>query len=310
MRCEVGMSDAAPTPSLNAVAALRRHPAFAAAIRAAAQSSVELFRGDRILNALLNDRARAVLPHVALYLHYSGQRGTEPGLTVGAMKDMCVRLGLSSRGRCEAMLALMRAAGLLVAAADRDRRRRPLVPAEKLLAMHRVRWSAHFDAMSPVIPEARAHRAAVDDPVFVSAFAVELGRRFVAGLRVLDNAPELEFLAERSAGMMVLFSLALAGPADEPFPPIEPVPLSINALATRFSVSRKHVLTLLQDAEARELLSRGGAANDEITILPRGREALEGLLATMFLYLAECAEVAMPRSATAGRPVATTAPVA
>ncbi|MCP3465429.1 MULTISPECIES: hypothetical protein [unclassified Bradyrhizobium] len=303
------MSDAALTPSPDAVAALRGHPAFAAAIRACAQSSVSLYRGDRILNALLNDRARAVLPHVALYLHYSRRRATEPGLTVGAMKDLCVRLGLCSRGRCEAMLALMRAAGLLSAAPDRDRRRRPLVPTEKLLTLHRVRWSAHFDAIGMVIPQARAYRAAVDDPAFVGAFAIELGRRFVAGLRVLDNAPELELFAERSAGMMVLFSLALAGPADESFPPVKPVPLSMKALATRFSVSRKHVFTLLRDAEAQGLLRRGGAANDEITILPRGRVAMEGLLATMFLYLAECAEVALPGSAAAGRPVATAAPV-
>jgi hypothetical protein len=67
------------------------------------------------------------------------------------------------------------------------------------------------------------------------------------------------------------------------------------------------VLTLLRDAEAQGLLRRGGAANDEITILPRGREAMEGLLATMFLYLAECADVATQGSAAAGRPVATTA---
>jgi hypothetical protein len=68
------------------------------------------------------------------------------------------------------------------------------------------------------------------------------------------------------------------------------VPLSINALATSFVVSRKHVLTMIRDAEEAGLLRRGGAGNSEVAILPRAREGLEVFFATMFLYLAGCAE--------------------
>ncbi|WP_409999168.1 hypothetical protein [Bradyrhizobium sp. SZCCHNR1093] len=277
------------TPSVDAVVRLRREPGFAAAMRASTEAAVRLYRGDRILNALLSDRARALFPHVALYLHFAEQRDGELGLTVGAMKEMCVRLGLCSRGRCEAMLALMRAAGLVASASNLDRRRRPLVPTDKLIALHRERWGVQFDAMSAVLPAAVAYRAALNDPAFVKTFVLELGRRFIAGVRVLDGAPELEPFAERTAGMVILFSLAQGGEPDQPFPPDGPVPLSINGLATRFSVSRKHVLTLLRDAEKKGLLVRG---TDAITILPRGREAIERMLATMFLYMAECAEVA------------------
>ena len=71
-----------------------------------------------------------------------------------------------------------------------------------------------------------------------------------------------------------------------------PSNLSINALATSFSVSRKHVLTLLRDAEAQHLLVRGGSANNEVTILPRGRDALEMFFAALFVYFAEGAEQA------------------
>ena len=110
-------------------------------------------------------------------------------------------------------------------------------------------------------------------------------------------------MAERNAAIMMLFSLALAGPEHGPFPPHAPVPLSINALATRFSVSRKHVLTLLRDGETQGLLTRGGAVNNEVTLLPRGRDALEVLFATMFLYLAQCAEEALMMTGTgAGSP--------
>jgi hypothetical protein len=40
------------------------------------------------------------------------------------------------------------------------------------------------------------------------------------------------------------------------------------------------------------LLGRGGAANNEVTILPRGRDALEMFFAALFVYVAEGAEQA------------------
>jgi hypothetical protein len=287
------MTERALLPSHDAIVRLRSHPGFAVAMRAATQSAVTLYRNDRLLNALMHDRARALFSHVALYLHYLEDDEGGPGLTVGAMKDLCTQIGLCSRGRCEAMLAVMRAAGMFAAVPNLDRRRRPLVPTERLLALHRERWGAHFRAMSAAIPEAAAYQASLDDPRFIKGFVLELGRRFIAGLRILGAAPELEDIAERNAGMIIFYSLALAGDPDDAFPPRSPVPLSINGLATKFSVSRKHVLTLLRDAEAQGLLARGGPANNEITLLPRGRAALEMMVASLFLYMAECAEVAL-----------------
>ena len=296
------MTDTAPTLSPEAVATLRGDPRFPAAMRHAANSAVELYRGDRFLNALMSDRARLVFTHAALYLHYGGSQSAERGLTVGAMKDLCVELGLCSRGRCEAMLALMRAAGLFVAVPSPDRRRRPLEPTEKLFALHRERWETQFDAMRDVVPAAASYRAALGDPGFVRAFIVALGWRFVAGLRILGQSPGIELLAERNAGMIILFALALAGPEQGPFPPHSPVPLSINALATKFSVSRKHVLTLLRDAETNDLLVRGGAAGNEVTLLPRCRDAFEMFFVTLFLYLAQAAEEALATGSRTAAP--------
>lgn len=287
-------------PLSAAIEALRSHPRFSAAMRQAAGSAVALYQGDRILNALMSDRARALFSHVALYLHYHRTDTDEPGLTVGAMKDLCTQLKLCSRGRCEAMLALMRAAGYLTAVPNLDRRRRPLAPTEKLFALHRDRWGAHFEALQQVLPEAASYRAAVQDPEFIRSFVTTLGERFIAGLRILGHSPALGMFAERNAGMIVLYSLALGGPEDGPFPAEVPVDLSINALAIRCSVSRKHVLTILRDAQAEGLLVRGGPSNNEVTLLPRGREALEMFFATLFLYLAQCAQEALRASATAG----------
>jgi hypothetical protein len=107
--------------------------------------------------------------------------------------------------------------------------------------------------MREVLPAVASYRTALDDPSFVRSFVLALGSRFVAGLRILGQFPGIALFAERNPARVILFSLALAGPDHGPFPPPTPVPLSINALATKFSVSRKHVLTLLRDAETQDL---------------------------------------------------------
>lgn len=257
-------------------------------MREAARCLIPMYRSDRLLNALMGDRARSVFAHLALLLHYRDAESGAPGLTVGAMKDMCVELELCSRGRCEAMLALMRVGGFLVGGQSHDRRRRPLEPTEKLFALHRERWGSHYEAMRHVLPRAAHWRAALmDEPDFLRQLILALGEKYVAGLRLLDSDPSLGPFAERNAGMLILFSLALAGTDEGSFPAREPVMLSINGLATTFSVSRKHVLILLRDAEAEQLLVRGGPANNEVTILPRGRDGLEIFFARLFLYFAE-----------------------
>jgi DNA-binding MarR family transcriptional regulator len=286
-----------------AIAALRAHPRFAEAARTAAAGLVAHYEGNRLLNHLMNDRGRVLFTHHAVYLHFSRTAGDPgSGLTVSRMKDLCVETQLCSRGRVEVMLGLLRAAGYLAPASDAaDRRRRVLVPTDKLLALHKQRFDMHFAAMDSVLPEASAARAALDDPEFMPAFARILGRHFRAGLRLLSHAPELLLFAERNAGMVILFSLLLAGEGDDVFPPTRPVQVSISALAAKFSVSRKHVLTLLRDAESERFLQRAGDRHDRVVLLPRVREGLQMFFASMFLYLARSADEAL---AEIGRPSA------
>ncbi len=295
-------------------------------MRAAAAGMVAHYSGNRLLNQLMNDRGRALFTHHAVYLHFSRTPGDAgSGLTVSRMKDLCVETQLCSRGRVEVMLGLFRAAGYLAPASEPvDRRRRLLVPTDKLLALHKQRFDMHFAAMESVLLEASAARAdepgsgrvsgartleevprwplaslasaaraALDDSEFMPAFARILGRHFRAGLRLLTHAPELFLFAERNAGMVILFSLLLAGEADDTFPPMWPVPVSISALGAKFGVSRKHVLTLLRDAESEGFLQRTGDRLDRVVLLPRVREGLQTFFATMFLYLARSADEAL-----------------
>jgi hypothetical protein len=74
------MTDSDPRPTSAAIATLCAHPRFHAAMRADAASMVALYRGNRILNALMSDRARALFTHLALYLHYSRSLDGVPGV--------------------------------------------------------------------------------------------------------------------------------------------------------------------------------------------------------------------------------------
>src|SRR5215203_2478675 len=161
------MTDAPLRPSPAAIAALRAHPGFQAAVREDVRSTLALYRSNRLINSVMNDRARALFTQVALHLHFAPRPDGKSRLTISAMKDCCAENGLCSRGRCEAMLLLMRASGFLTAGPHDDRRRRPLAPTAKLLSLQRERWAGHFVAMRHVFPEADDYLGLLDNPAFV-----------------------------------------------------------------------------------------------------------------------------------------------
>jgi len=97
----------------------------------------------------------------------------------------------------------------------------------------------------------------------------------------------MELFLDRNAGLMVLFTILLAGTGDDTVPPRRPVPLSISAIANRFGVSRPHVRTLLRDAEDAGLIRREDAGH--LVVLPRLAEGAEIFFATALLFVATCA---------------------
>lgn len=277
-----------------ALQAVRAHPAFPQAARQVATGFVELYQGNRLLNTIVNDRGRMLVGYLAIYLHLFGPPGERsPGLTVSRMKKVCSELGVCSGGRAETMLILMRMFGHLeTAPAAADRRTRYLVPSRRLLESVQVRWLMQFQAMAPVLPEIAPAIAAVRRPDFTAALIKRLGQRFFAGLRIIEHAPGFELFADRNAGVMIAYSLLLAGERGDAFPPQQPVKLSISAAARRFGVSRVHVRKLLRDAEEQGYLSRPGSAEGEVLLSPRMIDATLDFIASAFLYLGHCAVTA------------------
>jgi hypothetical protein len=282
------------TPEM--IAALRAHRDFAQAMRASAAGLVAMYEGSHLLNWLMDDRARVVFGYFALYLHVTRDpEDSASGLTPTQMKALCRDFDLCSPGRAVVILSLMRFAGYL--APDpraADRRQRRLVATDKLMTLLRDRWRLHFAAMAPLLPDGEAMLASLDDPAFTRFLVIAMCTRFKAGFRFIAHAPGLSLFSERNAGMMILANLMTAGEEGDAMPPTGPVPVSISALARRFSVSRPHVLKLLRDAAEEGYIERFG---DSVVILPRLVEAAQTFFAVMFLLYADCAREAMRESA-------------
>jgi DNA-binding MarR family transcriptional regulator len=291
---------------LEAIAALRAHPRFGEAMRAAALGLADLYEGSRLLNLIANDRGRFLIGYLALYLHFAGDPSKpQQGLTSTRLQALCAEQDVCSPGRVAAVLALMRAAGYLESRRDvTDRRIRRLVPTQRLIEAARRRWKVQFSAMAPLLPDTQAALEALHREEFVAAFLRSFGLRFGEGLRVLAHAPELAPFTERNAGLMILSSLlCAAAPGDGRA--TRPVPISVSALSRRFGVSRIHVLDLLRDAERDGLIERRSGAGERILVLARFVDAMERLFATVFLVLADCAREAFaamePRAGRAQR---------
>ena len=112
--------------------------------------------------------------------------------------------------------------------------------------------------------------------------------KFIAGLRVLDYAPELEMFAERNGGMVILFNLPLAGPADSPFPQPRRCRYPSMRGRRRFRYRASMCRRCCAMPRRCTCLAVWRTTRSRSCHVPR--DALEMPFATMFLYLARCAE--------------------
>lgn len=272
--------------SETARADLRARHGFAAAVRKSSRRQLDLHQGNRLLNLIVNDRGRFIVGLLALDLHFDRDSGGT-GLTPGRLRQRCAQTGTCSPTRASALLALMRLGDFVrPAPAAQDRRRRVLVPTERLVGAHRERWRCQFEASAPLLPEAALALAALDEPYFVPGMVRRLSHYYDAGFRVLDLVPALRLFGERSGGMFVVLALIAAADEDA-IVRGAPVSVSISELARRIGASRTHVIKLINDAAAEGLLQRSGAHG--ITLKPRLSDAVYDFFAIGFLFLAHCA---------------------
>jgi hypothetical protein len=272
--------------------ALRAHPSFPAAIRACAAEMVKLYSRSRFLGWFLSDRTLAILAHMAICLDAdANDDDPRSGLTPSRFKSFCVQNGMCSEGRATAILAFMRLTGHLEAETHpADRRITRLRPSLKLLETMRSRLRAQFAGTVMVCPEIAVAADRLGRRDFERIMSLEFLRRYTAGARVIDpRARGLRLFGERDAGLLILLSLMLGADESEPLPPAGPVPLSIAALARRFSVSRTHVLRLIREAESAGFLTRVGEKGELVALGPALNEELRHMFAATFQLAALCA---------------------
>ncbi len=256
---------------------------------------VDLYKGNRLLNVIVNDRGRLVIATLAIHLHYSAVADDpRSGLTAARVKAFCAAEGVCSPGRAAAVLALMRWAGHLAPApqaANTPTNR--LIATQRLIDLHLDRWARQLEVVAMVLEDGADGRANLDRPGFAAAFAAAQAAVFTSGFRLIDQAPALELFVERNCGLLILANLITAGGPDDERLPKRPVPLSISAIARRFAVSRPHVIALLRDAETAGLLERIGPNGGQVRLSPRLLDSLESFFAAVFLFNAQCARLAL-----------------
>ncbi len=272
----------------------RASPDFPAAMERGARGLVQIYRGNRILNRILNDRGRVIFGLFVLYLDaIPDERGV--GLTVTRIATLCQETGVCSRGRAKAMVMLMRWAGYLDMGPETgaNRRQRPLAPTQRLLSEQITRWRKLLSALAVIYPPAEEVLARIDDPEFARILIREIGSRFHAGLRLLHFAPEVSVFAERDAGILIVMSLLISGTDGDVFPPEQPVPVPVAALARQFFVSRAHVLKLLREAETEGLIARTPSATGSVHLLEPLRSGMIAFFAAMLSTFADCGDCAL-----------------
>jgi hypothetical protein len=283
--------DPAPIPPQLALAALRNHPQFPAAVRATATRLVDLHGRGRLIGWFLSDRTLAILAHAAICLDADAtDDDTDTGLTPGRFKSFCTRTGMCGEGRATAILAFMRLTGHLVAETHpADRRITRLRPTDKMLETMRMRLRAQYEGAAMVCPEIAPAIERLGDRDFERELSREFLKRWAIGARFVDHAPDLRLFLERDVGIMILFALMLAADPSEPLPPAKPLPLSIAALARRFNVSRTHILRLIREAESEGLMTRLGEKGEQVSFDPRLQDCLRNLFAATFQLAGLCA---------------------
>ena len=267
------------------IAELIATPGFADAARTIASQLIEDYLADRVLNRVFNDRGRYLAGLIALYLHRVRLDGEEDaGITVGRLKTLCKRTGVSSPGRAVAILSIMRFGGYLkLAETGQDKRRVILVPTERFIALQERRWRFLFGAMVQVMPEARRALELYTRADFQTAFLRCGFDTYMAGFRFVYSAPELTPYFEYISGFNILLQLlAKAGGK------AGPVPLTISDLASQFWLSRAHVRKVLALATADGFIERAAGSRDPIIVQPALAEVMSRFFAGTFLFARHC----------------------
>ena len=235
-----------------ALEALRAHPRFLEATELSVRAALVLQDTSALNTPHLKDGGRFFAGLLALHLHATG------GLTLASLREACAMTGITSRGRVLAILAGLRVIGFIEPALrEGDARVQFYRPTAGMVEAFRARIGVELQGAALVSEVAARAAARFEDEAFFYALVTRIGE-FLTLPSLLRDAVEspISIFSDRMAGTIILYALLAGGEPGDSFPPEGPVRMSIAGLASRFKVSRTHVLRLFRDAEKRGFLRR------------------------------------------------------
>ncbi len=229
------------------------HPRFALARTAYVEAILGLYEYDPFMNRLLIEAGRSVIFFNVLCLHAAydeRDRATWP--TLQLLQRSVREFGVSSPRRVHDIVARFVETGYVRShAAPSDRRAYILTPTEKMVA-HDLAWlEAFYRPLEVMFPDPGYGPPMRRDPAYRSAHRKIGTLLFSYAARLMAANPGVMLFMGREAGMMILIKLVQrAGEATGG----APRRFSFADVADRFGISRTHVRTTLQDAEAEGLV--------------------------------------------------------
>ncbi|MEI9992950.1 MAG: hypothetical protein WDM91_00035 [Rhizomicrobium sp.] len=262
------------------------HPRFREACETMMRDTLAISQAHPKMARVMIDIHRALLGLFVLYLDARGI------VTHATVRDFCVEVGLTNPGRATAILINLRMVGYIVPdPVQPDRRSRRYILSRETREFFNEVFRRQMISLSLIEPQALMIADRFDDARIYKSFVLIVCNGLANASRRGDTS-EISLFDRRNAGLGILFRLCVSGKPDDTLPPSRPIPLSINALASEFRVSRPHVRKLLRDAEAAGLVRRN--AGDSTLVLETVlRDTVIRYHASIFMGLAHAARAAL-----------------
>ncbi|QCG89925.1 MarR family winged helix-turn-helix transcriptional regulator [Azospirillum sp. TSH100] len=243
------------------------HPRYLQARKLYSESFLALFDRNPFLIRLLTDTSRYLLFTVSVILDANHDiERRETWFTVGRLKERMAVFGMTSPRHVDHLIERMCAVGFVETAhPPGDRRVTLLRLTDRMLAHDREWLATDYVILDALRPENGYGRVRNRDPFLHAAIRRQSLALLPEGARLLSAQTDFLLFFSRPGGLMVLEALfeAALSSADG-----WQSPFAFGDVADRFGLSRSHVRSVVQAAEAAGFIKLHGRGGRLVEILP------------------------------------------